>query len=85
MKEQRRMARGRAEWAGARRLLQEEERMTSLLNRQREEMTHGRQLYASRVERTWRPVDNAGARWRQRSSSCGTRATPASGRRLSDA
>jgi N-acetylmuramoyl-L-alanine amidase len=39
-KEQRWTARGRAEWAGARWLLREEERTTSLSDRQREEMTH---------------------------------------------
>jgi hypothetical protein len=41
MKEQRQMPRGRAEWAGARRLLREEERTTSLSDRQRKEMTRG--------------------------------------------
>jgi hypothetical protein len=39
--EQRRTRRGRAEWAGPRRLLWEEERTTSLSDRQHEEMTHG--------------------------------------------
>jgi hypothetical protein len=41
MKEQRQMLRGRAEWAGARQLLREEERTTSLSDRQRKEMTRG--------------------------------------------
>jgi hypothetical protein len=41
MKEQRRMVRGRAEWAVIRRVLRKEERMTSLSDRQRDKMTHG--------------------------------------------
>jgi hypothetical protein len=41
MKEQRQTAIGRVEWAGARWLSREEERMTSLSDRQHEEMTHG--------------------------------------------
>jgi hypothetical protein len=39
--EQRRMVRGSAEWAVVRRVLRKEERMTSLSDRQRDEMTHG--------------------------------------------
>jgi hypothetical protein len=41
MKEQRQTAIGRVEWAGARWLPREEERTTSLSDRQHEEMTHG--------------------------------------------
>jgi hypothetical protein len=41
MKEQRRMVRGRAEWVVVQRVLRKAERMTSLSDRQRDEMTHG--------------------------------------------
>jgi hypothetical protein len=57
---------------------------TSPTDRQRDEVT-GRRLHASRVERTWQPVDSAGARWQQWPRSYRVRTTPVSGRRLSGA